>query len=239
MIFECRNVTKQFGKLTAIDEISFSVDKGEILGITGPNGSGKTTLFNIITGFYTYSGHMIFDGNPISGLQPHVINHKGIARTFQIPQLFQTLSIFENIMAGVHFGTPASHSDEKKVAREMIEFVGLQDQTHRVASSLKLLDKKKTMIATALATKPKMLLLDEPTAGLSPSEVWESVAMFKRINEELGITILIIEHLMKVIVELSKRLMIIDNGHKIAMGKPVDIYKDERVIECYLGECHD
>lgn len=238
MIFECKNVTKQFGKIVAIDDISFNVERGEILGITGPNGSGKTTMFNLITGFYPYTGEMIFDGESITRLQPHRINHKGIARTFQIPQLFQTLSIFENIMAGVHFGTPARHPNEKMIAQEMIEFVGLQEQTHRVSSNLKLLDKKKTMIATALATKPKMLLLDEPTAGLSPVEVWQSVEMFKKINQELGITILIIEHLMKVIVELSNRLMIIDNGQRIAMGKPVDIYKDERVIECYLGECH-
>jgi branched-chain amino acid transport system ATP-binding protein len=237
MILKCNSVTKQFGKLVAVNDLSFEVGEGEVFGIAGPNGSGKTTTFNLITGVYPFSGEILFQGAKISGLSPHRICHKGIARTFQIPQLFSSLPVRENIRAGAHFGALGSRDGKENMAR-IIDFVGLGGKEDTVAANLKLLDKKKTMIATALATKPKMLLLDEPIAGLSPTEIRQSVEMFKRINRELGLTIIIIEHFMKVLTELSQRLMILESGRKICIGAPVDVSKDKRVIECYLGDGH-
>lgn len=237
MILTCQSVTKQFGKLVAVDELSFDVIEGEIFGIAGPNGSGKTTTFNLITGVYPFSGEIIFQNEKIDGLSPYRICHKGIARTFQIPHLFSSLLVRENIRAGAHFGV-SGVGDEKENISQVIDFVGLGGKENIIAANLKLLDKKRTMIATALATKPKMLLLDEPIAGLNPTEIRESVEMFKRINEELGVTVIIIEHFMKVMTELSHRLMILESGRKICIGAPVDVSRDERVIKCYLGERH-
>ena len=238
MILQCKNVTKRFGSLAAVDDLSFEVEKGEIFGIAGPNGSGKTTLFNLITGVYPFSGAISFEGGRISGLSSHKICHKGIARTFQIPQLFLSLPVNENIRAGAHFGAPGKQDNEKETVAEVIDFVGLSGRENTVAANLKLLDKKRTMIATALATKPRLLLLDEPIAGLSPAEVKESIAMFKKINGEMGLTVIIIEHFMKVLTELSNRLMVLENGRNICIGLPVEISKNEKVVECYLGDSY-
>jgi branched-chain amino acid transport system ATP-binding protein len=238
MILKCRNITKRFGSLAAIDHLSFEVKEGEIFGVAGPNGSGKTTLFNLITGIYPCSGDIFFYDEKISGLSSYKICHKGIARTFQIPQLFLSLSVYENVKAGVHFGNAQKDEDEKKTIAEIIDFAELNGQERTVAANLKLLDKKRTMIATALATKPKLLLLDEPIAGLSPSEIRASIEMFKKINADLGLTVIIIEHFMKVLTELSSRLMILENGRMICLGAPVEVSKDRKVIECYLGDSH-
>lgn len=236
MILKCNNVTKRFGSLIAVDDLSFEIEEGEIFGIAGPNGSGKTTLFNLITGVYPYTGDIVFDAERISGLSAHKICHMGIARTFQIPQLFLSLPVYENVRAGAHFGAPGRGGDEKQSIEKVIDFVGLSGKENTVAANLKLLDKKRTMIATALATQPKLLLLDEPIAGLSPAEVREAMEMFKRINREMGLTVIIIEHFMKVLTELSKRLMILENGRMICLGAPVEVSKDQKVIECYLGD---
>ncbi len=233
-ILEINNLTKTFGELAAVSELSFDVEEGEIFGIAGPNGSGKTTLFNVITGFYHGTGDVIFDGVNISRLRPYQICQKGIARTFQIPQLFLTLPIVENVRVGAHFGVVGAKNEEESI-REAICFVGLGKKEDIVTANLNLFDKKKTMIAAALATKPKLLLVDEPIGGLSPTETRESVDLFQRINKELGLTIIIIEHLMKVLAELSQRLMIINNGFKICIGSPDEVSRDERVIETYLG----
>ncbi|NIS70504.1 MAG: ATP-binding cassette domain-containing protein, partial [Proteobacteria bacterium] len=162
----------------------------------------------------------------------------GIARTFQIPQLFLTLPVFENVRAGAHFGTPGMDRSERENIKEIIDFIGLKGKENVVAANLKLLDKKLTMIATALATKPKLLLLDEPIAGLNPTEIRQSIERFKRINQELGLTVIIIEHFMKVLAELSYRLMILENGRQICIGAPDEVSRDKKVIECYLGEGH-
>lgn len=238
MILKCENVTKRFGSLAAVDSLSFAVEEGEIFGVAGPNGSGKTTVFNLITGIYPYEGEILFNGKNINGLSSYKICHKGIARTFQIPQLFLTLPVYENVRAGAHFGAPDVEQDEKETIEEVIDFVGLRGEENTVASNLKLLDKKRTMIATALATKPKLLLLDEPIAGLSPAEIRQSIEMFKKINQELGLTVIIIEHFMKVLTELSNRLMILEEGRMICLGKSVEVSRDEKVIECYLGDSH-
>lgn len=233
-ILRCEGVTQRFGQLAAVNDLSFEVEKGEILGIAGPNGAGKTTLFNVITGIYRGLGNIYLDGARISGLRPHQICHKGVARTFQIPQLFLTLPLVQNVRVGAHFGNPRGH-DEKQNIKEVIRFVGLEGRENVLAGSLNLLDKKLTMAAAALATKPKLLLLDEPIGGLSPTETKDFMALVRKINQELGLAIIIIEHLMKALTALSGRLMIMHNGEKICLGPPQEVTADKKVIEIYLG----
>jgi len=233
-ILQLNDVTQRFGELAAVDNLSFEVEEGEIFGIAGPNGAGKSTLFNVITGFYRGSGEIIFGGGNIRGLKPHQVCHKGIARTFQIPELFLTLPVFDNVRVGAHFGGRGAGSEKERI-NEAINFVGLQEKENVIAANLNLFDKKTTLIAAALATKPKLLLLDEPIGGLSPTEAKESVDLIRKINKELGLTIIVIEHLMKVLTEVSQRLMILHNGEKICIGPPKEVTKDKQVIEIYLG----
>jgi branched-chain amino acid transport system ATP-binding protein len=235
MILKCKNVTKRFGELVAVNSLSFEVEKGEVFGIAGPNGAGKTTVFNLINGIYQGSGDIIFDGENISGLSVHQICHKGIARTFQIPQLFLTLPVFQNVRVGAHFGAPGVRNKMEHI-KEAIGFVGLTGKENVIAANLNLLDKKLTMLAAALATKAKLILLDEPIAGLNPAEVRQCMAMIEKVNKQLGLTILIIEHFMRVLTELSHRMMILQNGAEICTDDPLTVAQDRRVIESYLGE---
>jgi len=235
VILTCEHVTQHFGELAAVDDLSLEVNKGEILGIAGPNGAGKSTLFNVITGFYRGTGKIIFDNENIHGLRPHQVCHKGIARTFQIPQIFSSLSMSQNVRVGAHFGKRRADNEEQNI-REVISFVGLQGKENILGAELNLFDKKRMTVARALATKPKLLLLDEPVGGLSPTEVRDYVTLFKKINKELGLTVIIIEHLMKVLTKVSERLMIMDNGQKIALGCPEEVVKEEQVIKVYLGK---
>ena len=233
-ILQVKKLTKRFGELVATNDLSFEVEREEIFGVAGPNGAGKSTLFNLITGFYHGSGDIIFENMNISRLKPYQICHQGIARTFQIPQLFLNLSLFDNVRVGAHFGTQGV-KNERDFINEVLSFVGLQGKESIIAANLNLFDKKMTMLAAALATKPKLLLLDEPIGGLSPAEVSQSLTIFKKINKELGVTIIIIEHLMKALVGLSQRLMILHSGEKIRIGPPQEVIQDKRVIEIYLG----
>lgn len=234
-MLEVDRITMRFGDLAVVKDLSFKVKKGEIFGIAGPNGAGKTTLFNLITGFYHGSGDITFNGEKIDKLKPYQSCHKGIARTFQIPQLFLTLPVIENVRVGAHFGAQGV-KNETDIINETISFVGLQGKESIITDNLNLFDRKRTELATALATKPKLLLLDEPIGGLSPTETKELMALIQTVNKELGLTVIIIEHLMKVLTQLTDRLMIMENGMEIAIGPPKEVVKDEKVIRVYLGE---
>ncbi len=234
MLLQLEHVTKKFGDFTVIDDLSFEVELGEIFGIAGPNGAGKTTLFNVITGFYPGQGKISFAGHSIARLRPHQVCHRGVARTFQMPFLFYSMNLGQNIAVGAHFGKERTSHEQNKI-QEVVEFLNLKGRESLPCPGLKIFDKKITMLAAALATEPKLLLLDEPVAGLSPIEAEQFIDLAKRINREMGITIIVIEHLMRVLVEISDRLMILDNGRKIALGPPKEVVKDPRVIEVYLG----
>ncbi len=227
------NVTKRFGALKAVDDLSFEVQKGQIFGIAGPNGAGKSTVYNLITGFYSYEGKIEFDGRLITGKPPYRIAKAGIARTFQIPQTFPSLSVQKSISVGSRFGA-AGGLDPAHVAA-MIRFVDLEKDRYQNTARLNLLGKKKLMIGAALATKPKILMLDEPMAGCNPMEIKSLMDLIARINRDLGITIIIIEHFMKVLTELTEILLIIESGRMICCDEPAKVVNDPRVIESYLG----
>lgn len=234
MILHVEKAHKHFGELVAVKDVSFEVEKGEIFGIAGPNGSGKTTLFNLISGMLRGSGNIVFDNQNISGLRPDQICQKGIARTFQIPVVFPTLTVSRNVEVGAYFGTQGTQR-EKGIINEVINFVGLQGKENVVAAGIDLFSKKMTMLAAALATKPKLLLLDEVVAGLSPTETSQFVELVGKINRELGVTIMVIEHLMKVLTEICQRLMIVHYGEQICIGPPKEVTENSRVREIYLA----
>lgn len=228
------NVTKRFGALKAVNDLSFEMQKGQIFGIAGPNGAGKSTVYNLITGFYGYEGRIEFDGRLITGKPPYRIAKAGIARTFQIPQTFPSLSVQKSISVGCRFGAPGG-LDPAHV-ESTIRFVDLEKERHQNTARLNLLGKKKLMIGAALATKPKILMLDEPMAGCNPVEIKSLMDLIARINRDLGITIIIIEHFMKVLTELTETLLIIESGRMICCDEPVKVVNDPRVIESYLGD---
>lgn len=232
-ILQTDNVNKRFGGLVAINNISFDVENGEIFGIAGPNGAGKTTLFNVLTGLLPSTGDIFFNGSNISGKRPNKICHLGMTRTFQMPTLFSTLSILKAVMLGSHFGRPEVRDD--KYVLKMIDFVGLKGKEKAIPGQLDLFDKKLTMLAANLATQPKLLLLDEPIAGLSLPQIDKTVSLIRKIRDELNVTIMIIEHFMKVLTEISDRLMIIHNGEKICIGEPKLVVRDNQVIKVYTG----
>ncbi|UCE97971.1 MAG: ABC transporter ATP-binding protein, partial [Dehalococcoidia bacterium] len=233
-ILEVKNLTQRFGELAAVDRLSFEVKDGEVFGIAGPNGSGKTTLFNSITGFYRYTGDVVFEGKSIAGLRPHQVCHRGIARTFQVPQLFLTMTVLKNLQVGAHFSKRHGVNEDDNIA-EIVDFVGLHGKENIVTSHLNLYDQKLTMLANAMTTKPKLLMVDEPIGGLSPTETKDFLEIFKKINKELGITLVVIEHLMKFLTEISDRLMIIHDGSRIALGLPKEVTQEKNVIDVYLG----
>jgi branched-chain amino acid transport system ATP-binding protein len=236
VILEAINVTKKFGELKAVNDLSFEVQKGQIFGIAGPNGAGKSTVYNLITGFYSFDGKIEFEGRDISGLPPYRIAKAGIARTFQIPQTFPSLSVQKGISVGSRFGA-AGGLDPAHVD-EVIRFVDLEKERTQNTGLLNLLGKKKLMIGAALATKPKILMLDEPMAGCNASEIKSLMNLISRINQDLGITIIIIEHFMKVLTELTESLLIIESGRKVMQDEPAKVVNDPKVIECYLGDAN-
>ena len=228
-------VSRFFGGLSALTNVSFEISKGDIVGLIGPNGAGKTTLFNVVNGFYKPSkGEVFFRGRTISGLKPHQICQKGIARTFQVVKPLQRLSVFDNVLASAFLRT-ASRGEATKLALDILQFTGLFEERDTISKGLPLGMRKRLEIARALATQPELLLLDESFAGLNPTELNESIQIIRRIREK-GITIMIIEHHMKVIMSISDRIVVLNYGEKIAEGTPQEIRHNPLVVEAYLGE---
>ncbi|AMN41834.1 ABC transporter ATP-binding protein [Rhodoplanes sp. Z2-YC6860] len=230
------NVSRRFGGLKAVDDVSFSVDKGEIVGLIGPNGAGKTTLINIITGVHpATSGRVHFEDADITRAKPHQIAQRGLARTFQIVQPFPRMTVVENVAAGALFcGHAHGVREAQEIAREHLAFTGLTDVADRPASSLTLARRKRLELAKGLAMRPRLLMLDEVNAGLNQTEVDDALAIIRKIAEQ-GVTILVIEHLMKVVLSVSHRLLVLHHGQLIAQGTPREVVSDQRVIEAYLG----
>ena len=239
---EVENVSKHFGGVAALSDVSFHVDKGEIVGLIGPNGAGKTTLFNVICCVYRpNSGIIKFKGSKITGLKPHHICRGGIARTFQITKSFGNLSVLENIMIGSLFGKK-SHGSLKiagEEARQLIEFTGLIGKGDMPAGSLISADARRLELARALAAKPEILLLDEVMAGLNPSDVGEAMTLIQRLRNEMRITIFMVEHIMKSVMGVSDRIIVLESGRKIAQGTPKEVSENPAVIEAYLGKVEE
>ncbi len=234
-LLSLKQLTKQFGGLMAVREVSLDLDAGEILGLIGPNGAGKTTLFNMISGaFLPTSGRIYFHGEDITDWPPHKICRLGIARTFQIVRPFAKLSVVDNVMVGAFLRTRQTRPAEEK-AREVVDFVGLEPYADRPAQALTTAGRKRLELARALATDPQLLLLDEVMAGLTPTESLAIVELIRKIREA-EVTILVIEHVMKAIMSLSDRVAVLHHGELIAIDTPSSIASDERVVEAYLGE---
>ncbi len=228
------HVTRYFGGLTAVNSLSFDVEEGEILGLIGPNGAGKTTLFNMISGAIPpSSGTVTFKGTVVNGLKAHQVCKLGLTRTFQVVQPFPEMTALDNVMIGafVHYSTTKAAREK---AQEVLDRIGMGGKAAKLARDLTLLELKRLEIGKALATEPEMLLLDEVAAGLTPVEIDDILALVRKLNGE-GMTLLVIEHVMKVIMNLSHRIVVINFGSKIAEGLPTDIAKDKAVLDAYLG----
>ncbi|MDI6763153.1 MAG: ABC transporter ATP-binding protein [Thermodesulfobacteriota bacterium] len=234
-LLELKGVNKSFGGLKAVSQVSMNLEEGEILGIIGPNGAGKTTLFNTITGFLKVdSGEVRFDGDNIVDLKPHQICQRGMVRTFQLVKPFLQMTVLENVVVAA-LNRTKSIKEAREKALQTIEFVGLKEKKNTLASGLTLGHRKRLELARTLATEPKLLLLDEVMAGLNPTEVDELIRLLREVNQR-RITILLIEHVMRGLMALSKRVVVLNYGEKIAEGVPGEIVKDRQVIEAYLGE---
>lgn len=233
--FEAKGITKFFGGLAAVNNVSFKVEKGQIYGLIGPNGSGKTTIFNLINAYFPLSkGDIFFEGNKVSGLKTYQICRLGIGRTFQVVKPLKRMTVMDNVIASA-FLHANNKAEATNIAEQTIEFCGLTEYRDKIAKSLPIASRKRLEITRSLATKPKLLLLDETCAGLNPSEQEEAVALIKKISDS-GVTIIIVEHIMRVIMTISHKILAINHGSVIAEGTPADVAAVPEVIAAYLGE---
>ncbi len=234
-LLETQGLTKRFGGLLANNRIDFHVEQGEMVGLIGPNGAGKTTFFHVLTGFYKPdAGRVLFKGQDVTGKPPEWLCAHGLTRTFQVVKTLKGMTVLENVMIGA-FVHARSTGEARRKAEEILRFGGLYEKKDMLAGALTIADKKRLEMLRALATEPELLLLDEAMAGLNPSEVQEAVALVRRINQE-GVTIVLVEHVMEVVMPLSQRVIVLARGEKIAEGPPEAIAHDPVVIEAYLGE---
>ena len=239
MILETRKVSKSFGSIEALVDVDLTINKGEIFGIAGPNGAGKSTLFNVVSGSFPPStGQIVFDGKDITKLKAHRICHLGLARTFQIPRTFPTLSVYDNVRVGATFGGHDGRRLGNRIRTEL-DFLSLTSFKDTLASNLDLYTTKLVMMAACLATGCRFLMLDEPLAGLSMPEIKDFLAVVRKINREQDITILIIEHILDSLIDVSNRMLILHNGAVIGVGDPAAVCRDPKVVEVYLGEGGD